>query len=130
MKLLTDQTSSTSPAAPGVEAPDCGLRRTMWLGAFGVFALFGAVGGWAATTVIGGAVVASGQAVVPGKPQVVQSLDGGVVSAIHVKDGDRVGADDLLMQLDPTLLQVNLDIARGRLAAALARAPLSPMPNK
>jgi HlyD family secretion protein len=93
----------------------------MWLGAVGFVALFGAVGGWAATTVIGGAVVASGQAVVPGKPQIVQSLDGGIVRAIHVKDGDVVAADTLLMQLDPTLLEVNLDIARGRLAAALAR---------
>ena len=115
----------TQPSVPQTslaeDAPECGLRRPMWLGVLGAVALFGAVGGWAATTVIGGAVVASGQAVVPGKPQVVQSLDGGVVSAIHVKDGDVVGADDLLMQLDPTLLQANLNIARGRLAAALAR---------
>jgi len=118
MKLLTDQTGG---AAPSVQAPECGLRRTLWLGAFGFVALFGAVGGWAATTVIGGAVVASGQAVVPGKPQVVQSLDGGVIAAIHVQDGDRVRADDLLMQLDPTLVEVNLNISRGRLAAALAR---------
>lgn len=118
MKLLTDQTAAPTPAAP---APECGVRRTMWLGVFGFAALFGAVGGWAATTVIGGAVVASGQAVVPGKPQVVQSLDGGVIAAIHVQDGDRVGADDLLMQLDPTLVEVNLNISRGRLAAALAR---------
>ena len=57
----------TQPSVPQTslaeDAPECGLRRPMWLGVLGAVALFGAVGGWAATTVIGGAVVASGQAV-------------------------------------------------------------------
>lgn len=77
--------------------------------------------GWAATTTIGGAVVASGQIVVRGKAQVVQTLDGGEVAQILVRDGARVAPGDVLVRLDPTLHQVNLDMARGRLSEALTR---------
>ncbi len=76
---------------------------------------------WLSTTMISGAIIAPGQAVVRGKPKVVQSLDGGVVSEIRVKDGDLVQAGDVLLRLDPTLLQVNLDIYHNRLAEVLAR---------
>lgn len=70
---------------------------------------------------INGAVIASGQAVVRGKPKLVQSIDGGVVADIRVKDGDVVSSGDLLLRLDPTLLEINRDILRERLAAVLAQ---------
>lgn len=77
--------------------------------------------GWAATTMIGGAVVAAGQIAVRGKAQVVQTLDGGEVAQILVHDGARVAAGDVLVRLDPTLAKVNLDMALGRLSEALTR---------
>ncbi len=91
---------------------------------FGVFAslallIIGFV--WMQSTMIAGAVIASGQAVVSGKPKVVQSLDGGVVAEIFVEDGDVVRAGDVLLKLDPTLLKINLDIYRNRLAEVTAR---------
>ncbi|HEX9857365.1 MAG TPA: HlyD family type I secretion periplasmic adaptor subunit, partial [Paracoccaceae bacterium] len=73
------------------------------------------------TTMISGAIIASGQAVVRGKPKIVQSLDGGVVAEIFVKDGDVVKTGDTLLKLDPTLLLINLDIYRNRLAETFAR---------
>lgn len=76
---------------------------------------------WASMTYLDSAVATQGQVIVRGKPKMVQSLDGGVVETILVHDGDRVTAGQLLMRLDPTLLKVNLDIARTRLAEALAR---------
>ncbi|MCB6179331.1 HlyD family type I secretion periplasmic adaptor subunit [Rhodobacter sp. Har01] len=76
---------------------------------------------WMQTTLISGAVIAPGQVLVRGKPKVVQSLDGGVVASIFAKDGDMVKAGDALLRLDPTLLQVNLDIYRSRLAEVVAR---------
>ncbi|WP_126975412.1 HlyD family type I secretion periplasmic adaptor subunit [Frigidibacter oleivorans] len=97
-----------------------GLRLPLMLGAVGSVLLLGALVGWAAVTPIGSAVIASGQAVVRGQPKLVQSLDGGIVAAIEVANGARVARGDLLLRLDPTLLAVNLDIARGRLAEALA----------
>jgi HlyD family secretion protein len=77
---------------------------------------------WAQVTLIGGAVIAQGQVVVRGHPKLVQSLDGGIVEAIKVENGQVVAQDALLLRLDPTLLQVTQDIARNRLAAALALA--------
>ena len=76
---------------------------------------------WMQSTMISGAVIASGQAVVAGKPKKVQSLDGGVVSEIFVEDGDVVRAGDVLIKLDPTLLLINQDIYRNRLAEVTAR---------
>ena len=71
-------------------------------------------GGWAHFTQISSAVIASGQAIVHGRPKLVQTLDGGVVQTIAVQNGDIVQQGQLLLQLDPTLLAINLDIARGR----------------
>ena len=75
---------------------------------------------WAFMTPINGAVIASGSAVVSGKPKVVQSLDGGIVDEIRITDGDRVQAGDVLLRLDPTLLQINLEMYRNRLAETRA----------
>lgn len=96
------------------------LRKPALIGLAGFAVMIGVLGLWAATTVIGGAVIASGQAIVQGDAKVIQSLDGGMVEAIMIEDGDHVAEGDLLMQLDPTLLRINLDSARSRLAAALA----------
>ena len=76
---------------------------------------------WMTMTFISGAIIAQGQAVVRGKPKVIQSLDGGVVEQIFVKDGDVVSAGDVLLRFDPTLLSINLDIYRTRLAEVIAR---------
>lgn len=97
-----------------------GLKMTGLLGGVGSAVLLALLVAWAQFTLIGGAVISPGQAVVRGKPKMVQSLDGGIVERIDVVNGDFVTQGDLLMRLDPTLLQVNLDIARTRLAEALA----------
>ena len=76
---------------------------------------------WMQNTMISGAVIAQGQAVVSGKPKKVQSLDGGIVSEIFVEDGDSVRAGDVLVKLDPTLLLINQDMYRNRLAEVTAR---------
>lgn len=76
---------------------------------------------WMQNTMISGAVIAPGQAVVSGKPKKVQSLDGGIVSEIFVEDGDSVRAGDVLVRLDPTLLLINQDMYRNRLAEVSAR---------
>lgn len=86
----------------------------------GVFLLFGGLGLWAALTVIGGAVIAQGQITVKAQAQQVQSLDGGTVAAILVKNGDQVKAGQVLLRFDPTLTETNLGIAESKLADTLA----------
>ncbi|MCB1364090.1 MAG: HlyD family type I secretion periplasmic adaptor subunit [Rhodobacteraceae bacterium] len=70
---------------------------------------------------IGGAVIAQGRVVVQGKPRPVQSLEGGIVSEIRVRDGDMVAAGDIVVRLDPTLVRINQDILRARLAELIVR---------
>lgn len=70
---------------------------------------------------IDSAVVASGRVVVEGNPRPVQSLEGGIVTEIRVQNGDRVNAGEILVRLDPTLLNITRDIIRGRLAELITR---------
>ena len=107
------------PADPGPRLRT-GLRGHTIFGIVFCFVLLGGSAVWAHFTQISGAVIASGQAVVVGKPKSVQHLDGGVVEEILISDGDVVSGGQVLVRLDPTLLQANLDIYRNRLADALA----------
>ena len=105
---------------PGLAPLATDIGRTGRIGGIAGFLLLATLVGWAAITPISGAVIAQGQAVVHGKPKLVQSLDGGIVAEIDVATGDRVAAGQILLRLDPTLLQASMDIARARLAEALA----------
>lgn len=111
--------------APNPKPAEAELRTdlggTMRWGVGVTVALFGVLAGWAGVAVIGGAVIAQGQTVVVGRPQVVQHLDGGQVAEIAVAEGDLVRAGAVLMRLDPTMAALNLGIAEARLAEALAR---------
>lgn len=109
--------TSTSALAP----LRIGMRGTILTGVAATILLFGALAGWSAVAMIGGAVIASGEAVVAGRARVVQHLDGGIATEIVVAEGDVVATGDVLVRLDPTMAQLNHDIARGRLAEALAR---------
>ena len=106
--------------AESLLGPSTNTRLPALAGFGAAILLIGVLGVWTATTVIGGAVIAQGQVVVQGKPKTLQNLDGGIVAGIEVKDGDFVEKGQLLMALDPTLLEINLDMAQSRLAAALA----------
>ena len=46
--------------------------------------------GWAMTTELSSAVIASGRVIVEGNTKKIQHLAGGIVSEIDVKEGDRV----------------------------------------
>lgn len=120
--MTTPALSAFSPpgAAPAPLVPQADLGRAGRASLIASLALMGLFLAWAQLTPISGAVVAPGQATVPGKPRVVQSLDGGRVERIAVANGDPVVAGQVLLQLDPRLIQAKLDVARGRLVAALA----------
>lgn len=93
--------------------------------AIGVFFL-GFVG-WAAVTPLDAAVVASGVVVVSGNRQTVQHRDGGVISRLAIKEGDRVVRGQVLIELGaPELVAherallsqvVDLQMQRARLTA-------------
>src|SRR5215471_6142782 len=68
------------------------------------------LGGWAMTTELSGAVVASGVLVVDSNVKKVQHPTGGVVGELRVRDGVHVRAGDLLIRLDETITRANLAI--------------------
>ncbi|QUJ77246.1 HlyD family type I secretion periplasmic adaptor subunit [Sulfitobacter albidus] len=100
------------------------LRTSIrWPGVLGALASVLLLGGgtwWATTTEISGAVIASGTVEVTGRPKSVQHLDGGIIAALHVREGDAVERGAPLVTLDDTSLEANLAIYRARLSEALA----------
>jgi membrane fusion protein, adhesin transport system len=63
---------------------------------------FAALITWAAVAEIDTVAQASGKVVPSARVQLMQSLEGGLVTVIHVKAGDKVEAGDLLVSLSPT----------------------------
>jgi membrane fusion protein, type I secretion system len=72
--------------------------------------LAGAVGGWAGTTLLSGALIASGSIVVDSNVKKVQHPSGGVVGELRVREGDRVRGGDIVARLDQTVTRANLAI--------------------
>ena len=99
--------------------PAMAARITAGLGL--IVLLFASFGVWAATTPIAGAVIASGLVVVESNIKKVQHAAGGIVSAIYVKNGDRVTAGDILVSLDETQARANLGIVASQLVQLVAR---------
>lgn len=81
---------------------------------------FGAIGGWAATAPLAGAVIARGLIAVETNTKTIQHLEGGLVSAIHVREADRVQAGQPLLELQTVEATANVQILRKRLAIARA----------
>jgi HlyD family type I secretion membrane fusion protein len=81
-------------------------------------------GVWGNTAPIAGAVVASGVFVVTGQNKIIQHLEGGVIREIYVREGDRVEAGQVLLDLDETMPRAELQrlfLRRLRLTAIDSR---------
>lgn len=90
-------------------------RQLMIAGHVSVVVMIGVLGGWAYTANINGAVIAPATLVVESYSKKVQHREGGIVSRILVKDGDRVeGGQDLLL-MDTTDTKSELAIVEGLL---------------
>jgi HlyD family secretion protein len=101
--------------------PRRSLRRHALAGMAVLVLLVGGVGGWAATTELSGAVLASGLVVVDTNVKKVQHPTGGIVGELRVRDGNRVFAGDVLIRLDETVTRANLAIVVKNLNELTAR---------
>jgi len=63
---------------------------------------------------VSGAVVSGGTVTVESNYKTVQHLDGGIVSKILVRNGDRVAENDVLLRLDDTAARANHAVVVGR----------------
>lgn len=94
------------------------------LGLWATLLVLVVLGSWAAVAEIDQVTRAQGQVIPTSRVQIIQSLDGGVVDQILVKQGDRVTKGQLLIVLDRTKQEAAYLEAEGRtaaLSASLAR---------
>ena len=78
-----------------IDSPNPDIR----LGAIVAILFFVVFLGWAAIAPLDSAAFAPGQVTVQGQRQTVQHRDGGVVAALRVKEGQRVAANQVLIDL-------------------------------
>lgn len=78
------------------------------------------LGTWAYYANIDQITRAQGQVIPSSRLQIIQSLDGGVINEVLVKQGDRVAKGQLLVRLDKTKLEAAFFEAQGRVAALSA----------
>ena len=100
------------------QGDDLPYRR---LGLWVVFWVFGVFGAWAAFAPLKSAALAPGFVTVESYRKSVQHLEGGIIAAIHVKDGDKVSKDQILVELDDTQSRAQLEVLRGQYFIDLAR---------
>ena len=113
--------SSRQPQS--VEDADAG-RAEIRFGVIALVVFFLGFGGWAALTPLDAAVSAPGVVVVSGNRQTVQHREGGIVSALHAQEGQRVEQGAILIELASTELRSQERALMGRaieLAATRAR---------
>lgn len=75
---------------------------------------------WAAFAILDEVTVGTGKITPSTHAQVIESLDGGIVSALMVKEGDIVERGQMLARLDPTRFQSNYGEAAARVRALRA----------
>ena len=109
--------SAHGDASPATRA----IRRHLLLSALTVGALTIGVAGWAAASKLSGAVIGVGTIVVEGNVKKIQHREGGIIKEIRVRDGMKVGAGDLLVRLDDTVVRANLAAVIGEMSQLEAR---------
>ncbi|MFY0619778.1 HlyD family type I secretion periplasmic adaptor subunit [Shimia sp.] len=96
-------------------------RAPMTLGIVSLLVFVFGFGAWAVGTEIAGAIVASGRVEVDRNRQVVQHIDGGIITEIAVDEGDQVTQGQLLLLLDDVDLLSELVVTEGQLWELMAR---------
>ena len=91
------------------------------LGYLIVILVFVFLGGWSFLAPLGSAALAPGNVTVEMYRKTVQHLEGGIVKAIHVRDGDTISKGQVLIELEDTSSRAQLETLRGQLYSALAR---------
>lgn len=91
-------------------APSDSIRHVALAGWLIIAVFFGGIGTWALTAPLNGAVVASAVVKIDGNRKSLQHLDGGIVKELHVREGERVLAGDLLIVLDETQTRAEYEV--------------------
>jgi HlyD family secretion protein len=96
-------------------------RRELCIGAVVATLFFVVFVGWAAFAPLDAAVYAPGQLQVSGQRQTVQHRDGGIVAAIHVREGQKVRAGEVLIELKGDEVQAQASALKLQMLDLLAQ---------
>ena len=94
--------------------------RALWIGGGIVSAALGGFILWGSLAPLAQGVVATGMVEVDGENKTVQHLEGGIVKALYVREGDTVAAGDMLLELDGTKPRAEQELLEARYFGALA----------
>ena len=108
-----------SPQADRENGLGIGSRMAIGI-VFGVI-LIGGVVGWAGMAKLSGAIIGQGTVKVDQHVKEVQHRDGGTITEIAVREGDRVQAGQLLLRLDDVQTRAELSIVTGQIMELSAR---------
>lgn len=109
-------------AVPGsyVAEVETSLDAPRRIGTLMLLAVFGGFGLWATLAPIEGAAHAPGTVTVRSYKKVIQHLEGGMIRDIRVQNGDHVALNDILLILDDTQAQAQLEINNAQFLAFTA----------
>lgn len=115
--LYVARASITPESKPGQGA----IRKLNLIGSILVAAFVVCIGGWAATSELAGAVIATGTLTVKSNVKKVQHPTGGVVKELLVREGSLVTEGQILVRLDDTVTRATLGVVRSQLDESNAR---------
>ena len=116
-KELDDDFDANADWAIAEQTPR-GARLLIWLGGLAVFVLIV----WAAWADLDEVTRGEGKVIPSRQVQILQSLDGGIVSDILVKEGQTVKVGDLLVKVDSTRMVSSLRENQSQYLSLLAKA--------
>lgn len=122
---MTAMEANMTPATPAVpmtinHLPPIADLPVRKIGFAVIFVTFGLFGSWATLAPLDSAALAPGVVTVKTYRKTVQHLEGGIVKALHVRDGDTVEAGAVLIDLDPTQVSAELEMIRSQFIAVRA----------
>lgn len=97
------------------------IRRHLLAGMIIAGILVAGLAGWARTTELAGAVIATGVVVVESNVKKVQHPTGGIVGELNVRDDEHVNEGDVVVRLDETQTRANLAVFTKSLDELYAR---------
>jgi hemolysin D len=116
-KRLADETAFLPAALSLQETPvHPAPRRLAWI----IMALFVLALVWSIFGQVDIVAVAPGRIIVSDRTKVIQPLEDSVVKRVLVRDGDRVKAGQLLIELDPTMASADKASVQEQLKAAVS----------
>lgn len=103
------------PAPPAI--PAMGIAGPVIAGLVIIALFFGGLMSWAALAPISSAAIAQGTVSVESNRKTVQHLEGGIIGAILVRDGDVVKQGQVVIRLDETQPRARIKLLRGQVIA-------------